>query len=101
MRIDISFLKYHSIFVSFIGIDLRRSRHNFECLERIANYRHHLLLNRNDVMCPTFLYTLIDKFYVNLLIIDVKMNDQVRKCIMVLGKKYTCLEWIRYKDYLS
>ena len=97
MRIDISFLKYHSIFVSFIGMDLRRSRYNFECLERIANYRHHLLLNRNDVMCPTFLYTLIDKFYVNLLIIDVKMNDQVRKCIMVLGKDIPALSGLDIK----
>ena len=82
-------------------MDLRRTlfcaKHNFECLERIANYRHHLLLNRNDVMCPTFTYMLIDKFYVNLLIIDVKMNDQVRKCIMVLGKNIPALSGLDIK----
>ena len=97
MRIDISFLKYLSIFVCFIGMDLLIIRHNFECFERIANCRHHLFLNRNDVMCPTFLYTLIDKFYVNLLMIDVKMNDQVRKCIMVLNKNIPALSGLDIK----
>ena len=91
MRIDISFLKYLSIFVCFIGMDLLIIRHNFECFERIANYRHRLFLNRNDVMCPTFPYTLIDKFDVNLLNIDVKMNYKVGKCIMVLGKNIPAL----------
>ena len=67
MSIDISFLKYCSFFVCFSGIDLRIGRPNFECLETIANYRHNLFLNRNDVMPPTFPYTLIDMFVVNLL----------------------------------
>ena len=72
-------------------MDLLISRLNFECFERMANYRHQLFLNRNDVMCPTFPYTLIDKFDVNLLNIDVKMNYKVGKCIMVLGKNIPAL----------
>ena len=74
MSIDISFQKYRSIFVCFIGVDLRIDRHNFERFERIANYRHHLFLNRNDVICPTFPNTPIDMFVVNLL--NIKAASQ-------------------------
>ena len=66
MRIDILLEKYRSIYVCFIGMDLRIARHNFEYFERIANYGHHISNERNDVMCRKFPFTPTAIFVVNI-----------------------------------